>query len=80
MLQDSLAAHLPTAEHPAEVSAFLDRMQQHIELRWRVSLPPVAPLLAAPSALPAMGQDGLHMQQRQQGLHDMARGGLPHVH
>ncbi|KAL4859895.1 putative dolichyl-diphosphooligosaccharide--protein glycosyltransferase subunit 3B [Chlorella vulgaris] len=79
-LRDSLAAHLPTAEHPAEVSAFLDRMQQHIELRWRVSLPPGAPLLAAPSALPAMGQDGLRMQQQQQGLHDLARGGLPHVH
>lgn len=44
LLQDSLAAHLPVAERPLEVAGFLDRVQRQIEARWRVQLPPAAPL------------------------------------
>ena len=51
-LQESLAAHLPAAEHPAEVGAFLDRVQQQIQARWRVSLPPGGPHHAAGAAAP----------------------------
>lgn len=44
VVQDSLAAHLPVAERPLEVAGFLDRVQRQIEARWRVQLPPAAPL------------------------------------
>ncbi len=52
-LRESLAAHLPAAQHPVEVASFLDRVQQQIAQRWRVSLPappPVMPTL--PGMLP----------------------------
>jgi len=44
VLQDSLAAHLPVTDKPLEVASFLDRVQRLIEARWRVALPPAAPL------------------------------------
>lgn len=54
-LRESLAAHLPAAQHPVEVAAFLDRVQHQIAQRWRVSLPappPVMPVLPG-AAFPA---------------------------
>lgn len=58
-LRESLAAHLPAAQHPVEVAAFLDRVQQQIAQRWRVSLPappPVMPTL--PGVLPGAAFPG----------------------
>lgn len=88
-LQDSLAGHLPAAEQPAEVGAFLDRVQQQIEARWRVSLPPAAPLQAASAAPlagvqlqapPAEPKQEMEQQQGQQGaLQDLGGGSLPAV-
>lgn len=46
-LRESLAAHLPAAQHPVEVAAFLDRVQQQIAQRWRVSLPAPPPVVPA---------------------------------
>jgi hypothetical protein len=76
------------------VGAFLDRVQQQIEERWRVSLPPAAPLQAASAAMQGAPQAGMQLQappaepkqeteQQQQGqqgaLQDLGGGGLPAV-
>ena len=92
-LQDSLAGHLPAAGQPAEVGALLDRVQRQLEARWRVTLPPAAPLqaaAAAPQAAPPAGvqlqappaEPKQEMEQQQQhgqqgSLPDLGGGSLP---
>lgn len=55
-LRDSLAAHLPAAEQPAAVAAFLDRVQAQIQARWHVALPPPAPFVPQPAPIVPLPQ------------------------
>ena len=76
LVQDSLAEHLPVAEKPLEVAGFLDRVQRHIEARWRVQLPQCAPL-QVPSAPMVVTAPMLHPGAMPGGLPPGMSGAMP---